>query len=113
MSDNIVEFHSRPVKPRTRTTFIDQPDEEEDWTPRRRNPNMHTFRFRGLKLILESDETDLVRDVRFDFDKAKTKLKKIRQRLKSVQEQAAAQVRQLTAAETKLNEAIEEVIPSG
>jgi hypothetical protein len=107
MTDNILEFHSRPVKPRTRTTFIDQPDEEEDWTPRRRNPNMHTFRFRSLKLILESDETDLVRDVRFDFDKAKTKLKKIRQRLKSVQEQAAAQVRQLTAAETKLSEAIE------
>ncbi len=106
MSDNVVEFRAA-AKPRAHT-FIDQAD-EEDLAPRRQDrhgPNMQTFVFRSLKLILESDETDLVRDVRFDIDKAKTKLKKIRQRLKSVQEQAAAQVQQLTAAETKLTAAI-------
>jgi hypothetical protein len=68
---------------------------------------MHTFVFRSLRLILESNENDLVRDVRFDLDKAKTKLRKIRHRLKGVQEQAAAQVQQLTVAETKLSSAIQ------
>jgi len=67
---------------------------------------MHTLLFRSLKLILESDETDLVRDARFDMDKAEKKLKAIRRRLKGVQEQAAAKVQQLTAAETKLTAAI-------
>jgi hypothetical protein len=107
MTDNIVEFRAA-AKPRTHT-FIDQAD-EEDWTPLRQNrihgPNMHTFAFRSLTAILESDETDLVRDIRFDLDKAKTKLKRISKRLKSVQEQAAAQVQRLTAAEAKLTAAI-------
>jgi hypothetical protein len=104
MTDNILEFCGRSTKPRT---FIDQAD-DEDGAPRRKNrshgPNMHTFAFRSLKAILESDEADLVRDVRFDIGKAK--LKKTRQRLKGVQEQMAAQVKQLTAAETKLSAAI-------
>ena len=72
MTDNILEFCGRSAKPRTHT-FIDQVD-DEDGAPRRQNrshgPNMHTLLFRSLKLILESDETDLVRDARFDMDKA-------------------------------------------
>ncbi len=77
MTDNILEFCGRSAKPRTHT-FIDQVD-DEDGAPRRQNrshgPNMHTLLFRSLKLILESDETDLVRDARFDMDKAEKKLK--------------------------------------
>jgi uncharacterized coiled-coil DUF342 family protein len=56
---------------------------------------------------LESDEADLVRDIGFDIDKANRKLKKVRERLKSVQEQTAAQVQQLTAAEARLSAAID------
>src|SRR5665213_1911624 len=92
--------------------FPAKPDETDvvDWTARRQNrrrPNMHSFVFRSLKLILESDETDLVRDVRLDMDKAEKKLNGIRQRLVSVQEQAAAQVQTLTAAEARLAAAID------
>jgi hypothetical protein len=67
---------------------------------------MQTFQFRSRELIVESDEADLVRDVSLDIDKAQTKLEAIRQRLRGVQEQAAAQVQFLTAAETKLAAAI-------
>jgi hypothetical protein len=67
---------------------------------------MHTFLFRSYDPIVESDEADLVRDVCFDIDKAQTKLKAIRRRLKGVQEQAAAKVQLLTAADTKLTAAI-------
>jgi len=77
------------------------------WRARVRNePNMHTFLFRSYDLIVESDETDLVRDVCFDIDKAQTKLSAIRRRLQGVREQAAAKVHLLTAAETKLTAAI-------
>ena len=68
--------------------------------------NMRTFLFRSPDLILQSDEADLVRDVCFDIDRAQTKLKAIRRRLKGVLEQAAAQGAMLTAAETKLTAAI-------
>ena len=37
---------------------------------------MHTLRFRSLKLILETDQAELARDIRFDFDKASKKLAK-------------------------------------
>ena len=56
---------------------------------------MQTFQFRSRELIVESDEADLVRDVSLDIDKAQTKLEAIRQRLRGVQEQAAAQVQLL------------------
>jgi hypothetical protein len=68
--------------------------------------NMQTFVFRSYDLIVESDEADLVRDVCFSIDRAQTKLKRIQQRLKDVQEQAAANVQLLTTAETKLTAAI-------
>ena len=68
---------------------------------------MHTFVFRSRKLIVEADEADLVRDVGLDLDKAQTKLKAIRRRLKGVQEQAAAEIQLLTKAEARLAAAIE------
>ena len=68
--------------------------------------NMQTFLFRSRDLILQSDEADLVRDVCFNIDRAQTKLKRIQRRLQGVQEQAAAKVQLLTAADTKLTAAI-------
>ena len=67
---------------------------------------MRTLLFRSSRVIVESDEADLVRDVCFDIDRAQGKLKRIRQRLQNVQEQAAAQVQMLTTADTKLTAAI-------
>lgn len=57
-------------------------NEEEVRCSRRytqRGPTMQTVRFRSIKLILETDENDLARDIRFDCNKAKRKLTKIRQ----------------------------------
>jgi hypothetical protein len=76
-------------------------------------PNMHTFLFRRIDLIVESDDADLVRDVCFNIDRAQTKLERIQRRLKNVQEQAAANVQLLTAAETKLTAAIVAALLSG
>lgn len=74
---------------------------------------MHTFCFRSYDLIVESDDADLVRDVSCDVDKARTKLKALQRRLKGVQEQAAAQIKILTTAETKLTAAIVAALLSG
>jgi hypothetical protein len=51
--------------------------------------NMHDALFRSYDLILKSDEADLIRDVGRDIRK-----------------QSAAQIQQLTAADTKLSAAI-------
>lgn len=74
--------------------------------------NMQTLLFRSSRLIVESDDADLVRDVGLALDKAQTKLGRIKRRLKDVQEQAAAQVLLLTTAETKLSAAIVAALPS-
>jgi Mg2+ and Co2+ transporter CorA len=79
---------------------------------RRKSASMHTFCFRSYDMIVESDEADLVRDVSLDVHKAQVKLRKIRERLQSVQEQAAAQVKLLTAADNKLSAAIEAALSS-
>jgi Mg2+ and Co2+ transporter CorA len=68
--------------------------------------NMQRLLFRSRNSILESDEGDLIRDVCFDIDRAQTKLKAIRRRLRGLQEYTAAQVQLLSAAETKLTAAI-------
>jgi hypothetical protein len=72
----------------------------------RNGPNMQTLLFRSSRLIAESDDADLVRDVGLALDRAQTKLGRIKRRLKGVQEQAAAEVQLLTAADTKLTAAI-------
>jgi hypothetical protein len=97
-------------------TVIDFPNaSHRSGAPRRRAaygsrtgacPNLQRPLFRSSSLIVESDEADLVRDVCFAVDRAQTKLKRIQQRLKDVQEQAAANVQLLTTAETKLTAAI-------
>jgi hypothetical protein len=81
-------------------------DQEVPRTRRRNKSSMHTFVFRSYDLIVESNEADLIRDVCLDMHKAEVKLRKVRERLRGVQEQAAAQVQLLTVAETKLAAAI-------
>jgi hypothetical protein len=110
MSDNVITFpEPAGLFPKRRTIPVtsSEPEQEEAndgcWRVR---PNMHTFLFRSRDLILESDEADLVRDVCLNVHRAETKLKRIRQRLQGVQEQAAEQVRLLTAADIKLTAAI-------
>jgi hypothetical protein len=73
---------------------------------RRSAQNMHTLLFRSRELILQSDEADLIRDVRFDIDKAQRKLEKIRARMESLQEYAAPELQLLADADTKLGAAI-------
>lgn len=75
--------------------------------------NIRTLCFRSREMLLESDEADLVRDVCRDPDKAETKLKAIRKRLQDVKEWSAAQIEELTAADTKLTAAIVAALLSG
>jgi hypothetical protein len=56
--------------------------------------------------LLEADEAELIRDVCCDIDKAQKKLKKIRERIESLQEYAVNELQLLTAADTKLSSAI-------
>jgi hypothetical protein len=72
----------------------------------RNGPDMQRLLFRSSRLIADSDEEDLVRDVGLALDRVQTKLKAIQRRLKGVQEQAAAHVQLLAAAETNLTAAI-------
>lgn len=87
-------------------TVIDFPNASRR---RRRKPYSYQrgpLAFRSYDTIVESNEADLVRDVCFDMDRAQSKLRRVKQRLKNVQEEAAALVQLLTAAETKLTAAI-------
>lgn len=73
---------------------------------RRMGPSMRTLLFRGCDTILESDDADLARSVALDIDRAATKLRKVRQRIQGMQEQATAQLEKLTTVEAKLGGAI-------
>jgi len=115
MSSNVITFPERaglvPKRKIIPLTVTSEPKEEEPKNRRsrervRNDRTWHTFLFRSRDLILESDEADLVRDVCLDLDKAQTKLKAIRRRLQGVQDQAAAQIAALSAADTKLTAAI-------
>jgi hypothetical protein len=107
MSDNIFTFPGlSPKRARTNPVFAEPQEEAPEKVHSQRGPNMQTLLFRSSHLIVKSDDADLVRDVCFAVDRAQTKLKRIQLRLKGVQEQAAAQVQLLTAAETKLTAAI-------
>jgi hypothetical protein len=109
--DNIVTFPGSSE--RERTVHARKPRKSKDSTSEERavkadvrGPNMRSVLFRSREMILESDEADLVRDVRFDIDKAQRKLEKIRARIESLQEYAATELQLLTAADTKLTAAI-------
>jgi hypothetical protein len=67
---------------------------------------MHTFVFRSYALIVEADEADLIRDVRFDPHKAQVKLARIRRQIAADRQQAAAREKLLTAAESRLSAAV-------
>jgi hypothetical protein len=92
---------------RPQSTACASSDTAENQRLRRHDrANMQTFLFRSYDLIVKSDEADLIRDVCLDMHKAEVKLKKVRQRLQGIREQSAAQIRLLSAAETKLAAAI-------
>jgi hypothetical protein len=64
---NIVTFPGASPKRGRTVPVSSEPQEEVHWQQPVRNcngPNMHTFLFRSSRLIVESDEADLVRDVR-------------------------------------------------
>jgi hypothetical protein len=73
---------------------------------RRKGPNMQTFVFRSRALILASTPAELVRDVCCDIPKAKTKLRTMQEHLKTVTEMAAAEIRELSTASKKLDNAV-------
>jgi hypothetical protein len=80
---------------------------------RRRKPysqrgpkNRHKLVFRSYEHIVESNEADLIQDVCFDIDRAESKLRRVKQRLKNVLVESAAEVKLLSTAETKLTAAI-------
>jgi hypothetical protein len=103
MIDNVITFRQAGLFPKRRAIPVTSKPSRENV---RNGPNMQRLLFRSSHLIVESDEADLVRDVCFAVDRAQTKLKGIRRRLQGVQEQSAAQVQLLTAADTKLTAAI-------
>ena len=104
--DNVVKFPYSAA----RRVHSKKPRRSKNGTPEDRihGPNMHTYLFRSYDLIAESEEADLVRDVSCDVDKAQTKLKALRRRLKSMQEQ----VQLLTTVEVKLTAVIVEALLS-
>jgi hypothetical protein len=73
---------------------------------RRSGRNMHNLVFRSYSLIVEAPEADLVRDVRINTDKAKVKLRKIREQIVIDRDKAAARVEMMSKAEAKLSAAI-------
>lgn len=68
--------------------------------------NMHTFLFRSREAILESDEADLIEDVRCDLHKAQVKLERMRTARQSLQERTTAELAASLEADTKLTAAI-------
>ncbi|SIO61546.1 hypothetical protein SAMN05443247_08865 [Bradyrhizobium erythrophlei] len=93
--ENIIDFPAAADRPKRRNS-------------RRRRPYspMRKFVFRSYDKIVASDEAELVRDVCFDIDRAESKLGRITQRLKNVEEEATAKVQLLTTAKIKLSAAI-------
>lgn len=68
--------------------------------------NMHNLLFRSREAILESDEPDLISDVRFDLHKAQVKLERMRTARQSLQERTTAELSLSVEADTKLAAAI-------
>jgi hypothetical protein len=57
----------------------------------RNGPDLRCLLFRSSRLIVEADETELVEHVGLALDRASSKLERVKQRLKDVQEEAAAE----------------------
>jgi hypothetical protein len=105
MESNVVAFTAGPRRRKPHRAAISRTGDGQK--------NMHSYLFRSREALLEADEAELIRDVCCDIDKAQGKLKKIRARLRSLQEYTAAQMEQLTAADTKLTAAIVAALLSG
>lgn len=75
--------------------------------------NIRTLCFRSYELIVESDEAQLLCDVRLDTRKAEVKLRKVQERLQSERDRSAATIELLSAAEAKLSAAIIAALLSG
>lgn len=107
---SVIEFPGREKSGRNVRVDDEEDEAAYSYRPRPRAPfregSMQTVSFRSYDLTVQSDEADLVRDASLDIDKAQTKLAAIRQRLRGVQEQAAARIELLSTAETKLAAAI-------
>jgi hypothetical protein len=63
--------------------------------------------FRSYDLIAKSGEAELMRDVGLDVEKAKTKLRKIREQIIIDRNKAVARAEMMSKAEAKLSAAIE------
>jgi hypothetical protein len=75
--------------------------------------NMHNLLFRSREAILESDEADLIADVRFDLHKAQVKLQRMRTARQSLEERTTAELALSVEADTKLAAAIVAALVSG
>jgi hypothetical protein len=60
----------------------------------------------GRDVILEANDTELIRDVSLNMVRAENKLRKIRERLQFVTEQSAIEMHRLKMADIKLSAAI-------
>jgi hypothetical protein len=108
MSDNVFTF------PGNKTSDRPYQHRRSARKPYRRSEkSMHTVVFRSRETILQADEAELVRDVRFDVDKAQRKLEKIRERFEILQEWAATELQMLSDADNKLSAAIVAALLSG
>jgi hypothetical protein len=105
MSSNIFVFPHAAPRAKVRAEYRSRTCDEQK--------NMHTYLFRSREALLEADETELVRDVSMDLDKASKKLNGIRKRLKGMRENYATEVQSLEVAERKLAAAIVEALLSG
>jgi hypothetical protein len=113
MSENVVEFPGSSPKRKTAIAISGEIDEQRRWKPRRPYTRRKRPVFRSYSLIVESSDDDLIRDVGLDVEKARTKLRLLQERLKGVREQSAAQIKLLTAADTKLSAAIVAALLAG
>ncbi len=104
----VITFPGRAAKPNRTTVDI----EEEDYSCYRRRQapyregSFATLLYRSYDLIVQSNDADLVRDVRFDIDKAARKLEAVRRQLQRDRERLAARIQLLTTVEIKLSAAI-------
>jgi hypothetical protein len=113
--DNIFTFPSASARKSSGATSAARPKVRAEYRSRTGDgqKNMHTYLFRSREALLEANETELVRDVSMDLDKASKKLNGIRERLKGVKENYDAEMQSLKAAERKLAAAIVEALLTG
>ena len=90
------------------TQSHDQSDNDESYSYRGRPYRRHKpiALFRSYRTILESNETDLIRSVGAEPDRAQNKLRYIKRTLRSFEAHAAERIERMRAAEATLSAAI-------